>query len=115
MHYKDGTEAKLRDVVKGTGYNLKDKDGKPAVFVGTVVGLTPGSQSCNIQVAHVVSKNLEASADRAEFYALHEFFSEKGVTGCGGAGGGDRTRVMARVSLEYGQCDAFELVHRPGE
>ena len=34
MHYKDGTEAELWDVVRGKGYNL------PYEIQGIVVGLT---------------------------------------------------------------------------
>lgn len=45
MHYRDGTEAKLGDLVRGRGYNIKHE------VHGIVVGLTPGHTSCNIHIA----------------------------------------------------------------
>src|SRR4051794_27523083 len=50
-HYADGTEAKLGDRVRGTGYNLKDSANKPLEFEGIVVGVVPNSEACNIRVA----------------------------------------------------------------
>ena len=44
-HYKDGTEARLGDLVRGRGYNLKHE------VQGVVVGLSPGQGSCDIHVA----------------------------------------------------------------
>lgn len=107
-HYKDGTEAKVGDVVKGKGYNVKDALGNLKEFIGTVVGITPGSESCNIQVAYVVTSEVET--DFANWSWLHDNFVQKGVIGCGAKGGQDKKRVMARVSLEYGQCDHFEKI-----
>lgn len=46
-HYRDGTEAKVGDIVKG-----KNWDGK--TIVGRVETLSPGSTTCNMQVAHTV-------------------------------------------------------------
>lgn len=37
MHYKDGTEAKLLDIIRGRPYNT------PHEVIGVVVGLTPGT------------------------------------------------------------------------
>lgn len=101
MHYKDGTPAQIGDYVKGTGYNLKTQDGKLKVFVGRVVGLTPGSASCNIQVAHLQAIAFNTGAERP----ATSFFIPKGVVSQDGTFG-----VIA--DREYGQCDAFELVHR---
>lgn len=107
-YYKDGTPVEIGDVCKGVGYNVKSDDGELKEIVGTVVGIVPGSVSCNIQVAHVVL-SLVASA----VYPDHRFFAPIGVTGCGPEGGGDDTpKCVAGVSLEYGQCDHFELLHR---
>jgi hypothetical protein len=108
-HYKGGAEAKIGDVVKGKGYNVKDADGQLKEIVGTVVGITPDSMSCNIQVAHVVYQ--EAPAEYAAWANMYAYFSEKGVTGCGPQGGTHGTpKVMARVSLEYGECRHFEKI-----
>lgn len=106
-HYADGTQAKVGDTVRGTGYNLKDADGKPRVFVGTVVGVTPGSTSCNIQVAHVVVTQV-AEEDYVSTVKLHQHFAQKCVIGCGPDGGKSGTpRVLATAHIEYGECSQF--------
>lgn len=45
-HYKDGTEAKIGDLVKGTGYNVKHE------IIGKVVNVRPG-EACSLSVAYV--------------------------------------------------------------
>lgn len=107
-HYANGEKAAIGHVVKGKGYNLRGADGELREFVGEIVGLTPNSESCNIQVAYIWAK--EAPADFANWSGLYDFFSERGVIGCGPNGGTDNTRVMARLGLEYGQCDHFVRV-----
>lgn len=101
MHYRDGKEAKIGDVVKGTGYNVK------GVIVGTVVELTPGTDSCNIRVAHPQLCRLAESVP----WPNHELFPRSPdkhyLTNEGGVCG------TVALDVEYGQCDAFELVHRP--
>ena len=83
MHYRDGTEAKVGDVVKGTGYNIKHE------ISGKVTHLSTGSPTCNIQIM------------------------------CVGAGTdiyrNDNGAVFVQATLEYGQCDAFDLVYRKPE
>lgn len=112
MHYKDGTEAKIGDIVKGTGYNVQNPDKTMKVIVGRVVGLTPGTKSCNIQVAHIVTAEISAEM-QVEIANQYRLLEIKGTTG-GGLVQADnkQNRVIANVSLEYGQCDAFGLVHR---
>jgi hypothetical protein len=106
-HYKDGTEAKIGDVVRGKGYNVKDKDQNLREFVGTVVGITPGSTACNIQVAHVVVSPLPFGVS----YSPHRVFQLSGVIGCGAEGGAEGSvRVGAVLELEYGQTDHFEKI-----
>jgi hypothetical protein len=49
-HYRDGTEAKVGDLVKGRGYNVKHE------IVGKVVNVRPGPDAqngCTLSVAHV--------------------------------------------------------------
>jgi hypothetical protein len=109
-HYADGTEARCGDVVKGKGYNLKDADGNLREFVGTVVGITPGSASCNVQVAHVVTGE-STEEQLIAVGKLHQHYAQKCVIGCGPAGGkGGTPRVLATIGLEYGQCDQFEKI-----
>lgn len=109
-HYKDGTEAAVGDHVKGFGYNLKNPDGSPKLFAGVVVGLTPGSESCNIQVAHVACGPLpDHVPPSGPFYRV---FQQAGVIGCGANGGKDAPagRVGAWVEMEYGECKSFEKI-----
>jgi len=49
MHYKDGSEAKVGDVVKFPRW----KSGGNVPDAGTLTHITPGSQSCNGQVYRV--------------------------------------------------------------
>ena len=45
MHYKNGREAKVGDPVIGTTYNRKGTQ------IGIIVGITPGTDTCNCRVA----------------------------------------------------------------
>lgn len=45
-HYADGTEAKVGDLVKGHGYNVKHE------IIGKVINVRPGN-SCTLSVAYV--------------------------------------------------------------
>lgn len=45
-HYKNGREAKVGDQVLGRGYNVKH------IISGVVVGITPGAECCNVEIAH---------------------------------------------------------------
>ena len=105
-HYRDGTPTQVGDVVKGTGYNLKNPDGTKREFVGQVVGVVPGSEACNIQVAYIETAPLTV-APPGYFFKQ----AENTVIGCGAEGGGGKApKILARVGLEYGQCDAFEKI-----
>jgi hypothetical protein len=109
-HYRDGTPAKVGDVVKGKGYNLKDKDGNLREFIGTVVGVVPSSNACNIQVAYIKTVTI-STEDMNALTRCYAAFERKGVLGCGPGGGSDGTdRTVAVVDLEYGQCDHFEKI-----
>lgn len=52
-HYVCGTEAQIGDMVKGHGYNVKHE------IFGMVTHITPHAESCNIQVAHVIRKEMD--------------------------------------------------------
>lgn len=56
-HYKDGTEAKLLDVIKGKPYNT------PHEVVGVVVGITPNTDSCNLRVMFTTRGNAGGAGD----------------------------------------------------
>jgi len=70
-HYKDGTEAKVGDLIKGTGYNIKDDSGKPAVIVGTLIQITPKTDSCNLVILTTSAKKLDKN-DGAFPYRVKE-------------------------------------------
>lgn len=84
-HYKDGTPAKVGDVVKGKGYNVKHE------IVGILVKLTPGP-TCNVTIAYVgIGSQLRAHCDR----------DGKPYEG---------QPLRATAEFEYGQADAFEKI-----
>lgn len=92
-HYKDGTEAKVGDLVKGFGYNVKHE------IVGKVVQLTANSETCNIAVAHV-------GKDSPVMFN-HEIEKVRdNVTGHTQLGYG----VEVRPSVEYGAVKDFEKI-----
>lgn len=107
-HYKDGTETKVGDVVRGTGYNVKDAAGNLREIVGTVVGVTPGSASCNIQVAYIETTEVPRSLDVVNDWKKLDAWT-KGVRGSGPNGNSNPT-ICGMVHLEYGQCDHFEKI-----
>lgn len=90
MHYSNGREAKVGDLVRGKGYNFKHE------IVGVVIEAHPEATTCNCSVACVaVGKNfpLEMKGTVA--------FAEDG-----------KLKVFdhlpqVQVRTEYGQLDAF--------
>src|SRR4051812_4906655 len=97
-HYKNGTEAKISDVVKGKGYNVKDKDGHLKEIYGVVVGITPNASSCNIKVAHLTcGESAWKDGDGQEKRSFTH----------GSLHLGD-SAVM--VNCEYGECAHFEKI-----
>lgn len=112
MHYKDGTQAMVGDLVKGTCYNTK------GVIVGVMLGITPGATACNCRVGVLMQRPLgdnvlpygsEASPHVAavitgEGYAI---VHREGA-------GADMRALLIGAKVDYSQCDHLELVHRPG-
>ena len=92
-HYKDGTEAKVGDVVKGKPYNT------PCEVVGTVVQITPGSESCNLVVAftHVerISTEEQNTLAKHAHGVRHVFISRDGP-------------MLVLGKTDYGETKAFE-------
>lgn len=127
MHYKDGTEAKVGDLVKGTCYNTK------GVIVGVMLGITPGSNSCNCRVGLLVTKGMgdlripygrspgsngpedqgspsvmEVRTHDGSFIVHNEGTARKD--------GGvlmPESSLLVGHKVDYSQCDHLELVHRP--
>lgn len=91
-HYKDGTEAKLGDVIKGTPYNT------PHEVIGVVTGITPNSEACNLRVAFARPATVR---HHARMIAVMDTW---GVP-----------PVLVDLDTDYGETRAFELVHRHPE
>lgn len=90
-HYKDGTEARIGDVIKGRGYNV------PHDVIGVLVDIRAGA-TCNLSVSCV--------ANSSQLVATLHKDTDTGVL---------RTvmsTMRAEPITEYGQADAFELVYR---
>lgn len=79
-HYIDGTEAKVGDIVRGKPYNT------PHEVQGVVVGITPGTDTCNMRVAF--------AGDLADSYY----------------GSLDVVPPVVGVKIDYAECRAFQLV-----
>lgn len=105
MHYADGTEAKVGDLVKGTCYNTKNADGSPRVIIGQMISITVGAKSCNCVVAF-----LEVSDVKPELDALIGEFQLSALIPMAYTNDG-RKRIKA--NSDYSECKAFTLVHRP--
>ena len=55
-HYKDGTEAKVGDHVTGHLFNSG-----PGLKAGTIISITPGSESCNAMVQFTEATSTDAT------------------------------------------------------
>ena len=94
-HYKDGTEARVGDVVKGSGYNIKHE------IIGMVTRVTPGASSCNLTIACVGRSPHGAQAEGVAIPAL----VKDGV-----ATPIENFPLETKITTEYGQADAFEKI-----
>jgi hypothetical protein len=98
MHYKDGTPAKVGDLVRGIGYNIKHE------IQGIVVGCV-ASDTCNIQVAHVQNDGpydgtLVFSGPTPDPAGPNENGIPRTVP----------TLTYLRVAREYGEAKNFEKI-----
>lgn len=100
MHYKDGTPAQHGDIVRGKGYNI------PYEVIGPVIGLVPGTDSCNIRVAVIKFRELEPAGKSklGGAYATAGLFFRNNA---------DEPTYHCEPQVEYGTCAEFELIHRP--
>lgn len=90
-HYKDGTEAKIGDVVKGKGYNIKHE------ITGVVVGLKVGEKVCNVTVATI-------TRDVYTNLTLPVVVKDGKVEAL------ENGSLNVPATFEYGQADAFEKI-----
>lgn len=84
-HYKDGTLAKVGDIVKGKGYNVKDENGELAEITGVVINVNEGATVCNVTL-------LIPGNSIGTFTASNEY------------------GALISGKIEYGQTDHFEKV-----
>lgn len=89
MHYKNGREARIGDVVKGKGYNFKHE------IIGIMTHITPGSDTCNCTVACVAYSPTYGYQASASVYVSGGKWVKADIS------------PEIKASLEYGQCDAF--------
>ena len=99
MHYKDGKAAKLGDLVRGKPYNTAHE------VVGTVIGLVPGVDSCNLRVAFVEAVEPGATPPRMSLGVA-------AMWGGSGAGGASEPPRALYPCADYGETKAFELLAR---
>jgi hypothetical protein len=89
-HYKDGRPAFVGDFVKGKPYNTNHE------VVGEVVSITPGTETCNCQVAFVERFQPEAPS----FYGRPVIVLRNAT--------GELTFLGLKV--DYGETKAFEKI-----
>lgn len=110
-HYKDGTVAQIGDHVVGKPYNTDHE------VAGTIVSISPGSDTCNLQVEFIESMPMEqcptcahASGATSPRMALSEVAGREAQTADHGTTGARHKRYVCR---DYGEVKAFSLVARP--
>jgi hypothetical protein len=89
MHYSNGREAKLGDLVRGRGYNVKHE------IIGRLITARPQETACNCTVAYVgVNSEVKFTAYIAPENSDWLSSSNAQVT----------------ASIEYGQLDGFVAI-----
>lgn len=117
MHYKNGTEAKVGDLVKGTTYNTP----KGSVQVGILLGITPGTTACNARVLIPVQRDLgrhvlpypTAEDNGKHPHALGLQTQDGWFTVHREGYGQEDHPVLVGHKVDYTACGDLELVHRP--
>lgn len=108
MHYRDGTEAKLGDLVKGVTYNRDKRE-----IVGVVVSLTPGTESCNCVVAFATIKNVELPEGQSPYVDPWPAVLAGKAYLAGDGHGGELNKVRVILGdYDYGETRAFDLLAR---
>ncbi len=103
MHYANGRAAKVGDLVRGKGYNVKHE------IIGILLAAQPANTTCNCTVAHVdvtsafISRGWRSTTESANAKVGDIVFQSTQQPD--GTWKINATEVIA--SLEYGQLDAF--------
>jgi hypothetical protein len=97
MHYANGRAAKVGDIVRGKGYNVKHE------IIGVLVSAKPAETSCNCSVAHVGQSSqpvaegwFNAGTSETVFPYYIDEHEQKVIV-----------PSYFKSSTEYGQLDAF--------
>ena len=106
-HYIDGTEAKLGDVVRGVSYNTKGKE-----VVGTIVQITPGSDTCNCIITWIESIGLPTLPDNKTW---NEVLYNSGLYNVKTVGYPPNPVSVLTIQQDYGECKAFTLLKREND
>lgn len=98
MHYSNGRIARVGDVVRGKGYNIKHE------IIGLMTRINTGSESCNCEVACIsVNSFVFVYALPNGVYNLPGYSTRYGYDGTNSS----NTSYRVEPTIEYGQCDAF--------
>lgn len=110
-HYTDGTPAQVGDLVEGISYNLQGRR-----IVGTLISVTPGTESCNCVVAFIKVEKLPpipegfpswtALADKLNVRIPVLYYTAVDSEG-------KTTAVIPSAQIDYGETKAFNLIYRP--
>lgn len=95
MHYKNGREAKVGDLVRGQGYNLKYE------FTGVITRINPHAATCNCTIATISHRS-------AKWLSVPSGFSP--ATAAGKYIDATYT-FKSEADVEYGQLDAFVAIN----
>lgn len=90
MHYANGRAAKVGDLVRGKGYNIKHE------IIGILVAANPAGTACNCTVSCVAIGPYGTSLKRPVL-----------LTGNDGIVENPQCALEAVPTAEYGQLDAF--------
>lgn len=101
MHYANGRAAKIGDLVRGKGYNLKHE------FTGVIIQANPTGTACNCQIATIAPPpSIDAKRNMGS-----SFFGTLQATkdGTGWELVASHPNVIWHCT-EYGQLDAFVAI-----
>ena len=102
MHYANGQAAKIGDLVRGKGYNIKHE------IIGLLVSAYPEGTACNAQVATVTN----TSTVLVDFFKWNQHEASQPVIDTSNERHSQQPtrsfKVMA--TIEYGQLDAFVAI-----
>ena len=100
MHYKNGREAVVGDMVVGTTFNTNGR-----IVAGTLVTLTPGADSCSAMVGYLELIKQGADGKFPPSYTYNPLVRIQGTESHGTAG------VMAITYYKQDYTECKNLLH----